>query len=169
MRTSPLRPLTVALATLVTLTACGKKGDDSAATMGASTGAVGGDVAPGTAAPSPAPAAPVGSLAFGDLKLGRAVGPDNAVTDATDDFKPSDAIYAVVETNGASSGQSLVARWTYQDGQVVDETTQPVNSTGGMARTVFRISKPSGWPKGNYKVAILMNGQEMKSEDFEVK
>lgn len=166
MRIPSARPLAIALTTLLTLAACGRKGDDTAATMGATTGAVGGDVAPGTAAP---PAAPAAGLAFGDLKLGRTVGTDNAVTDETDDFKPNDAIYAVIETNGASSGQSLVARWTYQDGQVVDETTQPINSTGGMARTVFRIAKPSGWPKGNYKVAILMNGQEMKSESFEVK
>ena len=115
MRIPSPRPVALALAALVTLGACGKKGDDTAATAGATTGAVGGDVAAGAApapAPAPAPAgapgaptpgAPAASLAFGDLKLGRAVGPDNAVTDATDNFKPSDAIYAVVETNGASS------------------------------------------------------------------
>lgn len=174
MRTSAPRSLALALAALVALGACGRKGDDTAATAGATTGTVGGDVAPGAATPAPAPAAPAPgapttALAVGDVKLGRSINADNTVKDGTDDFKPNDTIYAVVETDGPANGQSLVARWTYQDGQVVEETTQPVNSAGEKARTVFRITKPSGWPKGDYKVAILLNGQELKSEDFSVK
>jgi hypothetical protein len=35
--------------------------------------------------------------------------------------------------------------------------------------TEFHISKPGGWPKGKYKVEILLNGVAAETEDFEVK
>jgi major membrane immunogen (membrane-anchored lipoprotein) len=151
----------VALALALSLAACGGK-DDAAAT--ADTGA-------GAASTVPSTTAPVATaLRVTDVKLGRSVGADNRVADGTNDFKPNDTIYAVVETDGASSaGQSLVARWTFQDGQLVEEQTQAVNSAGGAAVTQFRINKPSGWPVGKYKVSIMMNGSEVESEEFEVK
>jgi hypothetical protein len=103
-----------------------------------------------------------------DVKLGRAVGADKRVTDETDDFRPADVIYAVVETQGSGSTAALQARWTYEDGQVVDEASQNITAAGGDF-TEFHISKPSGWPKGKYKVEILLNGQPAETEDFEVK
>jgi hypothetical protein len=149
----------IALALAFSLAACG--GKDNAATT--DTGATG-TMVPSTTAPV------ASALRVTDVKLGRSVGADNRIADGTDDFKPNDTIYAVVETDGASSaGQSLVARWTFQDGQLVEEQTQVVNSAGGAAVTQFRINKPSGWPVGKYKVSIMMNGSEVDSEDFEVK
>ncbi|HET6778161.1 MAG TPA: hypothetical protein VFH26_04685 [Gemmatimonadales bacterium] len=103
-----------------------------------------------------------------DVKLGRAVGADKRVTEETDDFRPTDVIYAVVETQGSGSTAALQARWTYEDGQVVDESSRNISAAGGDF-TEFHISKPSGWPKGNYKVEILLNGQPVETEDFEVK
>ena len=35
-----------------------------------------------------------------DVKLGRSVGADTRLTNETDDFRPTDVIYAVVETQG---------------------------------------------------------------------
>lgn len=103
-----------------------------------------------------------------DVKLGRAVGADKRITEETDDFRPTDVIYAVVETQGSGSTAALQARWTYEDGQVVDESSRNISAAGGDF-TEFHISKPSGWPKGNYKVEILLNGQPVETEDFEVK
>jgi hypothetical protein len=103
-----------------------------------------------------------------DVKLGRAVGADKRVTDESDDFRPTDVVYAVVETQGSGSPAELRARWTYEDGQVVDESSRNISAAGGDF-TEFHISKPSGWPKGKYKVEILLNGQPVETEDFEVK
>ena len=103
-----------------------------------------------------------------DVKLGRAIGADKRLTDETDDFRPTDVIYAVVETQGSGSTAALQARWTYEDGQVVDESSRNISAAGGDF-TEFHISKPSGWPKGKYKVEILLNGQPADTEDFEVK
>ena len=102
-----------------------------------------------------------------DVQLGRAVGSDMRVTDETDDFKPNDTIYASVLTDGAASNATLTARWTYQDGQVVDSTSRSIAPTAASA-TEFHISKPGGWPKGNYKVDILLNGAVVQSENFEI-
>ena len=103
-----------------------------------------------------------------DVKLGRAIGADKRLTEETDDFRPTDVIYAVVETQGSGSPAALQARWTYEDGQVVDESSRNISAAGGDF-TEFHISKPSGWPKGKYKVEILVDGQPADTEDFEVK
>ena len=85
------------------------------------------------------------------------------------DFAPADTIHAVVKHEGAATDVRITARWTFQDGQVVDERTETVSPSGtGAAYTHFMISKPGGWPVGDYTLTILVNGQEVESEDFEV-
>jgi hypothetical protein len=103
-----------------------------------------------------------------DVKLGRALGADKRVTDETDAFRPADVIYAVVESQGAAPNTALQARWTFEDGQVVDESSRNISAAGEDV-TEFHISKPSGLPKGKYTVQILLNGAPVESEDFEVK
>ena len=101
------------------------------------------------------------------LQLGRAIGSDMRVTSETDDFKPNETIYASVATDGTAPNATLTARWTYQDGQVVDSSSRTIAPTGAAA-TEFHISKPDGWPKGDYKVEILLNGAVVQSKDFDV-
>ena len=103
-----------------------------------------------------------------DVTLGRAIGGDKAVTDKTDDFKPNDTIYASVATEGTAASASLRARWTYGDGQVVDESTRTI-APGGRAMTEFHIAKPDGWPLGNYQVEIFLDGRSAETKKFEVK
>lgn len=113
-------------------------------------------------------AATTAAVRVADVKVGRALGADKRLTDEAGEFRPSDTIYAVVETQGSGPNTSLQARWTYQDGQVVDEATRSIAANGEDV-TEFHISKPSGWPKGKYKVEILLNGAAADSEEFEVK
>ena len=108
------------------------------------------------------------ALRVTDVNLGRRVGADNRITDGTDDFNPRDTIYASVETSGTASGATITARWTFQDGQVVDESSKTISPSGN-AVTEFHIMKPGGWPVGRYRVAILVNGTQVEDEEFEVK
>ncbi len=140
------------LAALIVAAACGKKADAPSDR--------------GTTGTASAPAQP--ALEVSGVKLGRAIGADRRITDETDDFKPKDVIYAVVETKGSASNGTLAARWTYQDGQVVDSSSRAIAATGN-EMTEFHITKPSGWPKGKYKVEISLNGQPADSKEFEVK
>jgi hypothetical protein len=101
------------------------------------------------------------------VELGRSVTADKTISGSTDSFKPSDTIYASIATEGAAPSATLKARWTYQDGQVVDESTQTIAPTRD-ARTEFHISKPDGWPAGKYKLELFVNGSSAATKDFEV-
>jgi ABC-type oligopeptide transport system substrate-binding subunit len=101
------------------------------------------------------------------IDMGRSLNADKTINDNTDSFKPNDAIYASIVTEGSAATATLKARWTYQDGQVVDESTQTITPTGN-ARTEFHISKPDGWPTGKYKLEAFLNGSSSATKDFEV-
>ena len=103
-----------------------------------------------------------------DVTLGRAIGPDKAITDKTDDFKPADTIYASIATDGTAKSTSLRARWTYQDGQVVDDSSHTI-APNNKERTEFHIAKPDGWPAGNYQVEVFVDGRSVETKKFEVK
>jgi hypothetical protein len=115
----------------------------------------------------PATQATQSAVRVTDVDLGLGVGPDRRVTDKTDSFRPSETIYVSVKTEGASPSVTLKARWTFQDGQVVQESSQTIAPTG-TAVTEFHVSNPAGWPKGSYKVEVFLNGSSRETESFKV-
>ena len=62
---------------------------------------------------------------------------------------------------------SLSARWTFEDGQLVNEATQNI-APAGPAVTEFHISKPDGWPAGKYKLEVSANGKPAGAAQFTV-
>jgi hypothetical protein len=122
-----------------------------------------GEVAPGGAATTPA----ASTVAVADVDLGRSV--SNArITDKTDDFKATDTVYTSVHTTGSASAATVMARWTFEDGQVVQESSQSIAPSGD-AYTEFHISKPGGLPKGKYKVEVFLDSKSAGTKDFEIK
>lgn len=101
------------------------------------------------------------------IDMGRSLNADKTINDNTDSFKPNDTIYASIVTEGTAATATLKARWTYQEGQVVNETTQTITPNGD-ARTEFHISKPDGWPTGKYKLEVFLNGSSAATRDVEV-
>jgi hypothetical protein len=110
----------------------------------------------------------VNDVAVADIDIGRHIGSDKKISDKTDDFARTDTVYAVVSTSGSSPSATLQAKWTYQDGQTVDQSSETI-APSGPAVTEFHISKPGGLPAGKYKVEILLNGNPAGSKDFTVK
>ena len=102
-----------------------------------------------------------------EVNLGRTVGSDKRVTDAVTTFNPNDVIYASIVTSGSSPNTTLQVRWTYQDGQVIEESQQTIAATDETV-TEFHISKPDGWPAGKYKAEVFVNGDLVETKDFEV-
>jgi hypothetical protein len=100
------------------------------------------------------------------LDLGNAVGTDNRVTTSATSFAKGDTVHASVATNGDKAA-TITARWTYQDGQVVHSEDKSVPA--GAQVTDFSVSKPDGWPAGDYKVEILIDGNLVQSKDFSIK
>lgn len=121
--------------------------------------------------PSPSPFAPPPTVAAAlkvvDIELGRAVDMDKRISDKTDSFKPTDTIYVVIATDGSSPGARLAAHWTYQDGQVVKHDEASV-APSGKAYTEFHIVKPGGWPTGEYKVEVMLDGASAGAKSFRV-
>ena len=103
-----------------------------------------------------------------DVSLGRAIGGDKAITDATDTFKPNDTIYASVATDGSAQSATVRAKWTFEDGQVVNDSTRTI-APNKPERTEFHISKPDGWPAGKYKVEVFLDNQAAGTKDFAVR
>ena len=60
-----------------------------------------------------------------------------------------------------------MTRWTYQDGQVVNEESQVITPTGS-AVTEFHIAKPDGFPAGGYQVEVIANGASAGKRAFQV-
>ena len=118
---------------------------------------------PPATAPPPAPAAPT----LVSIELGKAIQADKRVVNPGTTFGRRDTIYVAVTTNGTMPNAAMTAKWTFQDGQVVDSTTQTVN-LAGPATTEFHISKPTAWPAGRYKVEVTLNGAPLGQADFEI-
>lgn len=149
MRTHPrARFIALASISLFVVAACAKREDASRV-----------DTAAGTV---------VNDVAVSDIDIGRHIGADKKVADKTDNFARTDTVFAVVSTSGSSPSATLQAKWTFEDGQVVDQSTETI-APSGPAVTEFHISKPGGFPAGKYKVEILLNGNAAGSKDFTVK
>ncbi len=150
---------TLLVTTLLVVAACGKKEEPKAVPSPAP--------AP-TVEPAPAPA-PAG-VAVSSLTAGSAIGADKKVTVATESFRPSDTMYVSVDTTGAGTA-NLAAKWTYRRGDkvaVVHEENMTVNTTGP-ATHEFHVSKPDGWPTGEYEVEVMLDGQSAGSKKLTVK
>lgn len=115
------------------------------------------------------PAAPA-AVSVTNVTLGKSLGPDKQVTAPTDTFATNDTIYAVVETTGTGTA-TLKAKWTYHKGDktaAVDESSQTI-SASGPAASEFHVSKPDGWPPGDYRVEILLDDKPAGMKTFTVK
>ena len=162
MNLKPLHLATVAaLSATLALTAC-KKNEPAPPTT---------TVNPAPApAPAPAPQNAVASVTAVDL--GSAVDADGRVVAGTSTFAVNDTITASVMTNtsipNAMATGTLAARWTYQDGQVVNQESKTFNFSGP-GTTNFQISKPDGWPVGRYKLEVSLDGSVVQTRDFEVR
>jgi hypothetical protein len=122
--------------------------------------------APKVEAPAPAPA----PVSVASITLGKAIGADKKITAAADTFAKADTIYASVETTGTGNA-TLKAKWTYHKGDKsadVNESTATIAATGP-ATNEFHVSKPSGWPPGDYQVEIFLGDKSAGAKKFTVK
>ena len=123
-----------------------------------------------TSVPAPVPSPPTAGVTVLTITLGNAIGADKKVTQAADSFGKKDTIYASVNTTGAGTA-ALKAKWTYRTtGQeaTVKEDTQTIAPTGP-ASSEFHISKPDGWPAGDYQVEIFVADKSAGTKTFTVK
>src|SRR6478672_6378416 len=122
--------LALGLAGALTIAACNKSPENAPAP------ATTPPPAPAPVATPPPAATPAAQgVSVTSVDLGTAVGADQKVTSPTTAFSPKDTIYAAVSTTGAASNATLGAKWTYQDGQTVNDSSQTIAPTGPAVTT----------------------------------
>jgi hypothetical protein len=99
------------------------------------------------------------------IQIGKSLNSDNSVGTITSSFRPTDTIYVAVLTE-ATGASAITARWTYA-GRPVSEETKNV-SYRGEAATEFHIQNSGGFPEGDYKVEVLVDGKSVGERDFRV-
>jgi hypothetical protein len=120
-----------------------------------------------TTAMAPAPAPAPAALHVTGVETGKGINADKTVKDDAHDFGVRDTVYVSVKTEGAGSGK-LSAKVTFSDGQTVKEDSQDIAPTGD-ANHEFHLMKATPWPKGDYKVEIMLDGVAAGSKDFTIK
>jgi hypothetical protein len=148
----------ILLAAALALAACGKK--DEAPKPAAA------PAQPPVQAPATAPA----GVAVSGISLGKAIGADKKVSAPTEVFGRADTFYASIDTTGAGTA-TLKAKWTYHKGDKVapvKEDTQTIAPTGP-ATSEFHLSKPDGWPLGDYQVELFLGDKSVGVRKFSVK
>jgi hypothetical protein len=104
-----------------------------------------------------------------DIQVGKVVGSDKKIGNQTTSFGVRDTMYVAVITDGAAKDAKITAKWTFNDKQVVKESSQTISPAGGETATEFHVDKKSAWPKGKYKVEVMLNGVSSGTKDLEVK
>jgi hypothetical protein len=106
-----------------------------------------------------------GPLKFASLQLGSALNSDKSIATHVTRFNPDQTVHVAVLTDGPGSGD-ITARWMF-GGRVINEETREVSYTQGAA-TEFHINYAGGFPEGEYKVEVLIDGMSVGTRDFRV-
>jgi len=119
---------------------------------------------PPAATTDPAPAMQSGPLTGGmtttsvtSITVGSTAAADRSVA-AQSTLGTNDPIIVSVRTDGAATSTTIAARLTFQDGQMVDEESQMLN-TSGAETTNIEFRNDQAWPTGRYTVDVTVDGQ----------
>ena len=159
MHRSTLRPLLVAAAVVsLAVTGCNRSETETDTTAPPAPPAAARESTAPTAAP----------FRVTSVEVGNAVGPDKRISAPATTFVPTDTIYVSIASDGTADAVTLTARWTYEDGQVVDEASQEIEPSGPAA-SEFHIDMPDGFPAGRYQVEVLADGRSVETREFHVR
>ena len=105
-------------------------------------------------------------LIVNTIQLGRSLNSDDTVGNHATTFKPNETIHLSAINNAPGSG-TISVRWIYA-GQTVSQESKEVRFTRDGA-TAFRMQTPSaGFPEGDYRVEIEVDGQPIGTRAFRV-
>lgn len=115
------------------------------------------------------------SMRIVSASMSRGVSGDGTVpVDITDRFEPdSPSIHAVLVLEGAKTGTKVMGTWVSVDAIETPnyqiDLSEVETKAQGDARVHFKISKPQkGWPVGNYRLDVSVDGKFITSMPFSV-
>jgi hypothetical protein len=117
------------------------------------------------------------ACAFGNTELGLTnlrMAFDQDGNNPTTTFSSTDVFYAVADLANAPQGTQVEARWTAVNAadtepnlefqtQTLDITEESFSGT-----IYFQLSNDDGWPAGQYKVDLYLNGTLAQTAEFSV-
>ena len=92
----------------------------------------------------------------------------------TSTYSSSDIFFAVADLNNAPAGTAVVAKWIAvniegeEPGSVFQEQTLDISEESFTGTIYFQLSNDSGWPNGDYKVELYLNGALTQTVTFNV-
>lgn len=104
------------------------------------------------------------------VELGRSVDAEMRVNDglASDEFAPSDTVYASVMTEGSLGNAIVAARWLDPNGEIISESARAISPTRTMVMA-FQLADPDGFEPGRYTVAIVLDGNVVERKEFVIR
>ena len=94
----------------------------------------------------------------------------------TNVYSPSDVFYAVSDLNNAPAGTVVEAQWVavqiegYESGELIYEQAINDFADESFSGTIyFQLSNDDGWPNGEYKVDVYLDGSFVDSASFSVR
>ena len=100
---------------------------------------------------------------------------DSDGNNLTDIFSPSDVFFAVADLKNAPAGTVVEAKWiavqieTFDPGELIYEQAINDFTDDSFTGTIyFQLSNDDGWPAGEYRVDIYLNGTFVGSAAFSV-
>jgi hypothetical protein len=99
--------------------------------------------------------------------IGKRLGPGNRVMEPTFQFAPQDTVYLSVATEGSAGENKVTAAWRSQGGEIVQQTSEPVQAADG--NVAFSLAQPKGLKPGTYKVVVFLGDDSVDAKVFTVK
>lgn len=130
--------------------------------------------APATPPAQPAPAsvlpAPAGPPRITGLTLGKAVDASGQVLQPLLAFTNGDEFHASVALAGRdpAAAHRVEVKWSFGPHQQPVYEEYKMLAFDGPAHTLFSLRKPDGWPAGEYRVQLLLDGTVVQTREFEV-
>lgn len=100
------------------------------------------------------------------VQIGRSLNEDQSIAAQTTTFKPNETIY-VSALNSARGFGTIKVRW-FMGAQLLSEREKQVKFQGAGA-TEFNISSATGFPDGDYRVEVFVDGQPVGTRNFDVR
>lgn len=100
------------------------------------------------------------------IQIGRSLNEDQSIAAQATTFKPNETIY-VSALNSARGDGIVKVRW-YMGTQLLSEREKQVKFQGAGA-TEFNISSATGFPVGDYRVEVFVDGQPVGTRNFDVR
>lgn len=153
--------LAAALTASLALSACDRDRADGAATTAP---------APVVTAPATPPpvATPISAVQVSAVTLGTSAGADLRIPVPMTAFASSDRIVVSIDTSGAANNTELTTRLVYQDGQTAGDQTERITSSGDET-TNMTFTNANGWPTGNYRAEIWVDGNQAQVREFAIR